>query len=425
MPRESDPAARVRALVAGKADLNSSDSPSLSPASYPDAAPLPPPLPEGFSFELITTPEALARVAAEVRGLPEVFLDLEADSLHHYFAKICLAQILCGPVCYLVDPLGPLDLAPLLEVLAEKPLVLHGADYDLRMLFQQYGFRPKSVFDTMIAGQLLGRKSFGLAALVQEHFGVTLEKGNQKADWSQRPLPEDMLAYAAQDTFYLPELSARLKQELAAKGRLSWHEESCAQLVTATGIIRETDRENAWRLTGANKLKPRQLAVLRELWHYREARARDIDKPPYRVLPSEILLRFAAQTPPQGNPESWPRLPSRFPPEQKEAFHRALETGLSQPPSEWPKPLKGPRRLPQGPNPLWVAALKEARDKIAAGLELDPSLIATRATLLAAAQTELPDAATVRAAAGWMRWQEGLLLQAWLETAHTLRTNPP
>jgi ribonuclease D len=394
-------------------------------SSSPSSTPSPTPLPEGFSFQSVTTPEELSQVVAEVKSLSEVYLDLEADSLHHYFAKICLAQVLCGKVCYLIDPLAPLDLQPLLDVLAHKPLILHGADYDLRMLYQQYGFRPHSVFDTMIAGQLLGRKSFGLAALVQEHFGVVLEKGNQKADWSQRPLPEDMLAYAAQDTFFLPELSASLKAELAAKGRLTWHEESCALLIGATGIIRDVDRENAWRLTGSNKLKPRQLAVLRALWQFREARAQEIDKPPYRVLPSEILLRFASQTPAQGLPESWPRLPSRLPPEQKDAFDQALDLALALPSSEWPKPLKGPRRVLQGPHPLWVTALKEARDKIATGLELDPSLIATRATILAAAQTELPDRETVSNAAGWMRWQESLLLDAWMQAAEQVKSAPP
>ena len=221
--------------------------------------------PTKYSSEWVDGAAALKRAVKAVEASDRIYFDLEADSMHHYFAKVCLMQILAGETCYVVDPLAGMDLKPLLAALARKPLVLHGADYDLRMLYQQYGFRPREVFDTMIAAQLLGRTAFGLAALIQEFFGTVIGKDAQKADWSRRPLPASMLEYAAQDTFFLPGLHQELLAELEAKGRLEWHRESCQTLIRATERIRENDPDAAWRVAGSTKYHPRQLAVLKAM----------------------------------------------------------------------------------------------------------------------------------------------------------------
>ncbi len=372
--------------------------------------------PTNYPWEWIDTAATLARVVSAVKAAECVYLDLEADSMHHYYAKICLMQILAQGVCYLVDPLA-LDPKPLVAELARKPLVLHGADYDLRMLYQQYDFRPYQVFDTMLAAQLLGRTSFGLAALVQEHFGVTLPKEAQKADWSMRPLPGPLLAYAAQDTFFLPTLHDRLAQELAAMGRTTWHAETCEQLVKSTKKTRVGDPDAVWRITGSHRLYPRQLAVLKVLWEAREQAAQAADLPPFKILPSEIILRFAAGVGKEGMPEHIPKLPSRLTEDTRAHLLSAYDRALRLTPEHWPSPRIPVKPQTRAPHPDLLAGLRAARDRVAAELKLDPSLLAPRATLMSVALTGLPSEAAVHAAAQWMPWQENLLLGPWMEIA--------
>ncbi|HLP42845.1 MAG TPA: ribonuclease D, partial [Fibrobacteria bacterium] len=242
-----------------------------------------------YGIEYVDSPSSLEGLLAKLDLVDTVYFDLEADSMHHYYAKICLIQILVDDRCYLVDPLSGINLNAFLDKLATKVMVMHGADYDLRMLYQSSGFRPKRIFDTMLAAQLLGKPGFGLAALVQSYFGIALRKDQQKADWSQRPLPPLMLEYGAQDTFFLPGLYQALTRELEEKNRLSWHEECCRELIKATANIKEVDLENAWRIDGSSKLHSRQLAVLQKLWRYRDDAAKAQDLPSYKVLPSDLL----------------------------------------------------------------------------------------------------------------------------------------
>lgn len=368
-----------------------------------------------FSIEYIDNPESL-KLLVEVMGSTDtVYLDLEADSMHHYFAKICLIQILVGDKCYLVDPLSKIPLQGFLDALSTKTLVLHGADYDLRMLYQSSGFRPYRVFDTMLAAQLLGKPGFGLAALVQAYFGITLKKDQQKADWSLRPLSAGMLDYGAQDTFFLPGLYEALTRELEAKNRLHWHEECCRELVKATALKKEVDLENSWRIEGASKMTPRQLAVLQALWKYRDAAAKAQDLPSYKILPSDLLLRFSLAVPPEGDPPLLPGLPSRLNPKFKAGFLEELQAALALPPEQWPQPLRIPRRTTPSPSAPILAHLKTVRDRIAKELALDPSLLATKSTLTNVALTGASSRQKMISAAKWMKWQEDLLLEPWLQ----------
>ena len=385
---------------------------ALSPALSP---------PPKYPYEWIHDQESLKRVTAAVEASDKVYFDLEADSMHHYYAKICLMQVLANGTCYAIDPLAGMDLKPFLAALAKKPLVLHGADYDLRMLYQQHGFRPKEVFDTMIAAQLLGRSAFGLAALIHEFFGVTIGKEAQKADWSLRPLPPAMLEYAVHDTFFLPELHKKLVEELKAKNRLEWHAESCEALIRATERIKENDPDMAWRLSGSSKFPPRQLAALKAMWEVRETAGKALDLPGYKILPSDIILRFAESVPDQGMPEQVPRMPSRLDPQLRENFLHAYEEALAMDSTQWPKPLPPLRRPVKSPHPDLLADLKAVRDRIAAGLSLDPSLLAPKAVLLSVALTGLSSPEKAREAAQWMRWQEALLLEPWIAATERFR----
>jgi ribonuclease D len=157
-------------------------------------------------YTLIDQPAQLAPLFAALDRVDEVALDTEADNLYHYHTRVCLLQILAGGEIHLVDLLANLPLADLWPRLQTKHLIMHGSDYDLRLLRGVCDFRPRSLFDTMFAAQLLNIPRFGLAALLEQYFGAKVDKDHQKANWSQRPLDRDMLDYAAQDVYFLPEL---------------------------------------------------------------------------------------------------------------------------------------------------------------------------------------------------------------------------
>jgi ribonuclease D len=368
-----------------------------------------------YPIEYIDNAVSLKKLIKRLDETETVYFDLEADSMHHFYAKICLIQILADEQCYLVDPLSGIPIDGFLEKLATKTMVMHGADYDLRMLYQGFGFRPRKIYDTMLAAQLLGKPGFGLAALVQSYFGITLKKDQQKADWSMRPLPSQMLQYGAQDTFFLPGLYASLTRELEEKNRLNWHDECCVELIKATAKSKEVDLENTWRIEGSSKLYPRQLAVLQYLWRYRDQMAKNMDLPSYRVLPSDILLRFALAVPSEGTPAQVPTLPSRLAPKLKTGFLETLEQALHLPPESWPQPLRAQRKPSPSPSAQVLANLRLVRDKIAKELGLDPSLLATKSTLNAVALTGCNSRQKMSIAAKWMKWQEELLLEAWME----------
>ena len=222
--------------------------------------------PEPEAYVYIQEPVALESLIQRIRGDKSVALDTEADSLHNYFEKCCLIQLSLGGEHFIVDPLSDLDLTGFLEALAEKPLIVHGGDYDLRMMRASMGFRTRGeVFDTMIAAQLLGFEQIGLASLIERFFDITIGKEGQKSDWSRRPLSEKQKLYAINDTRYLAELSQRLRGELAQRGRVQWHRESCRAMVDATERDNSRDPEETWRVKGSGRLTPRQLAYLREI----------------------------------------------------------------------------------------------------------------------------------------------------------------
>ena len=246
---------------------------------------------ESDGYVYVRERAAMERLIQRIGAAERVALDTEADSLHNYFEKVCLVQLSFGGEHYLIDPLAGLDLNGLSEALADKPLILHGGDYDLRMMRASMGFRPRrEVFDTMIAAQLLGLEQIGLAALTERFFAITIGKAGQKSDWSRRPLSENQLRYAVNDTRFLERLADRMHGELSARGRVDWHRESCRAMVESSGRDHARDPENAWRIKGAGRLTRRQLAYLRELWRWRDQHARSANLPAFRVLGNQEIL---------------------------------------------------------------------------------------------------------------------------------------
>lgn len=347
--------------------------------------------------------------------LAPVALDTEADSFHHYFEKVCLVQVGLGADAFLADPLSGVDLAPLFSRLQARPLLMHGADYDLRLLFRAYGFRATSLFDTMIAAQLLGEKEIGLAALLTARVGVTLDKAHQRADWSERPLSPPMSAYAAADVVHLPALVASLTADLEARGRLAWHAEECARLAqTAFPLGRAVDPENDWRIKGSNGLGDQERAFLRALWEAREARARSLDRPPFRVLTNEKLLA-AAPLAARGERDPGKLFPSPRP--LPEAFARALRAALEAASAlsaaDWPRARRGERTDADPALEREVEALKKVRDARAHALGLDPGVLASKASLTFAARVKRARGALTPellvTEAGLSRWRAELL----------------
>ena len=348
---------------------------------------------------VIDTPADLADLAARIAAADRIGVDTEADSMHCYREKVCLVQIGLPGADELVDPLAGPDLAPLLEALAATEMVMHGADFDLRMLYRLGLGSPHAVFDTMIAARLTGAAKYGYAALVAEHFGVALPKGLQTANWARRPLAPKLAEYARNDTHYLLSLAERLERRLDDLGRRAWLEQSCRRAVAAARIVRERDPETEWRVKGSYALGPRASAVLRALWHWREDEARNADRPPFHVISNADLVD-AAQRLDRGERVS----PRGLRETRRLRFSQAADGALALDRTEWPKrPAGRARARLTKTQEKHVVALRQRRDRAARDLAIDADLVAPRAALERIA-TEGDDGL-----AALLPWQQSLL----------------
>jgi ribonuclease D len=345
---------------------------------------------------LIADSATLEDFVDRVADLPVLALDTEADSLHCYFEKLCLIQVSTELGHELIDPLAGVPLQPFLDILEDKRVVFHGADYDLRLIRRNGRFEPREIFDTMIAARLCGGDQLGLAALVEKYFGVTLCKASQKANWAIRPLPDQMVDYAINDTRYLLEIARILEEELHRLGRWEWFTESIERLIAASREVRERDEDSVWRISGSAKLPPRAQSILRVLWFWRDAESRAWDRPPFHVMGNEDLLRVAERAA-SGQAFSTSRMTNR----RRRSFEVALALALQIPESEWPKPERKRGRRKTNDEVRRFDELKAVRDRVAAELKMDPSIIAPRGAL-EAVSLEINSTAL-------MRWQRELI----------------
>lgn len=322
-------------------------------------------------------------VISAVRDSAWVAVDTEADSLHAYPEKLCLLQFSLESGDYLVDSLAGLDLSPLLDALRNRELIFHGADYDLRMLRKTFEFVPTAIFDTMTAARLLGYQQFGLGHLVERHLQVVLEKGPQKMNWARRPLTSRMEEYARNDTRFLKPLSDTLRSELEGKGRLRWQKETCDQLIKDCADIPTANRDQ-WRMKGSDRLDPRGLAVLRDLWKWREAEAIASNKPPFFVLNHDLVLRLADEAEKTKHLEKI--LPQRLSTRRREGILLAIAHAREVPEEDLPKKRVNVLYQPTVAEQRRFLALRQVRDQKAAELEIDATLIASRSTLVLLSQ---------------------------------------
>ncbi len=332
-----------------------------------------------YTSGVIDTDVKLAALLGIIKSADWLALDTEADSLHAYPEKVCLLQISTAAGDELVDPLAKIDLGPLLNSLNTHELIMHGADYDLRMLRKHHDFVPATIFDTMLAARLLGERQFGLSSLVEKFLGVKLDKGSQKADWARRPLTERMETYARNDTHHLKPLADALKLELQGKDRLAWHQESCARLIAESSKPSAPDADSAWRIKGSHKLNRHALAVLRELWCWREEEAIAANRPPFFILNHEKLVGLAAMAAARKPVEHL--LPPRLSPRRLAGLSQTIKTALSLPPERHPDLLRHKFHRPTEAEMHRYRDLEKLRDRRAQELGIDATLIASRATL--------------------------------------------
>ena len=333
-------------------------------------------------------PEAVERFIASIATTPAIALDTEGASFHRFIDRIYLLQMSTRDASAILDPLTigtPDALGRLLESRGVE-VIFHDADYDLRLLHQDYGWRVTNIFDTRVAAQLLGIRAFGLAALLERYFGVKLDKKHQRADWSMRPLTQGMLDYAAQDTEFLLDLRDRLGNELGKLGRSTWAAEEFARL-EGTRWDAEADREAFLRVKGARDLTRRQLALLRELVAWRDDVARTLDRATFRVVSNETLLEVARIAPTARTQLSTIKgMPRGILESRGAEIIGAVERGLAVPENELPRFPRSQRWERDPDFDDVVARLKSVRDATAARLDLDPGVLCARERLEAVAR---------------------------------------
>jgi ribonuclease D len=250
-------------------------------------------------YALISTAECFQFMMEDLRKTVRLAIDIEADSLYHYFEKVCLIQISTDNNTYILDPLAQIgirDLAPLMSNPSVEK-VFHAAAYDVYCLRRDYGFAFANIFDTHAAAQLLGYEFLGLSALMEKLLGICHSKQRQRDDWSQRPLASEQLEYAAMDTHHLLRLRDVLEMELQQKSRLSWATEEFEAAAAMERPEKEFDTEGFRRIKGNRELSLQDQTVLRALYLFRDQVARKLDVPPFKVVNNSVLLDLTRKPP--------------------------------------------------------------------------------------------------------------------------------
>jgi ribonuclease D len=362
----------------------------------------------GDNFRIIDDFGSLKELARTIENEKTIGVDLEADSMYHFKEKVCLIQIAAPGVNVVIDPLMFEDLSPLKPIFKRRGVrkIFHGSDYDVRSLYRDFDITINNLFDTELASRFLGYSETSLEAVLKNKFSVTLDKKFQRKDWSRRPLPQDMIAYAAKDARYLLPLAEKLTSELEALGRLRWVQEECVYL----SKVRPNTNDSAplyLHFKGAGKLDSQSLAVLEALLQFRREVAQKKDRPLFRIFGSRSLIELAEKKPLSLEQLEKTRAISTkqismYGRELIAAIKSALQTGQNDLPV-YPR-KKSPRV------PLVVAgrvkALQKWRDEQVARLALDPALICTKALMSIIAQQKPRRISDLNAIKEMKNWQK-------------------
>ena len=359
-------------------------------------------------MSLIETASDLEALIARLSREPLLAVDTEAASFHRYRDRVYLFQISSRTETAIVDPLTVGGLGPLGRILNDPAIeiVFHDADYDLRLLDREYGLHTTCLFDTRIAAQLLNEPGVGLAALLEKYLDVRLDKRFQRADWSARPLSQGMLAYAASDTTHLPALRDILRRQLEERGRLSWAEEEF-ELLTATRYTPPDGGEPPYlRMKGAKALRGRELAVLRELYEWRDGVAQRADKATFRILNNDPILAMA-RTPPTdvAQLKAIPGISGDQAERRGREILSAVQRGLEVPERDLPRIPRAPRRPHDPELEARLERLKTARNRLATELDLAPGVLCPNGTLESIARNNPGSMDAMATIPDFRRWQ--------------------
>ena len=366
----------------------------------------------GITYKMINTESDLEDFGRTVENEKAIGVDLEADSMYHFKEKVCLIQIAAPNINVVIDPLVIKDLSPLKPIFRRRDIrkIFHGADYDVRSLFRDFKITINNLFDTELACRFLGFSETGLEAVLKNKFDVTLNKKYQRKDWSTRPLPPAMIAYAAKDAGYLLPLARSLKAELEERGRLWWVLEECEYLSKVRPNTNNTG-PLYMHFKGAGKLNPRSLAVLESVLQLRRKIAQKKDKPLFRIFGSSSLLDLAEK-----KPVSLKELEKTeiLTPKQINMYGRAIvaaiERAMEIPTKDLPVyPRKKAPRIPLAAAGR-VKALRQWRDQEAEKLAIDPALICTKSLMSTIAQQRpftLSDLSAIKEMKNWQRKEFG------------------
>jgi ribonuclease D len=359
-------------------------------------------------YDVVSTPADLQSLAAELEGASIFGVDLEADSMYHFQEKVCLLQLANGRRNVVVDTIALNDLSPLKTAFRSVAIrkVFHGADYDVRCLYRDFDIRVSNLFDTQLACRFLGFKETSLESVVKTLFGVTLDKKYQRKDWSRRPLPKEMLAYAAADARYLIPLAQELDAQLAAKDRQAWLGEECRLLSKVRPGVAEKEYLFL-KCKGAGRLDPRGLAVLEELLKLRRQIALRKDRPLFKVFSNDALLRLAGARP--AHPGELEKTGALSPTQIDQHGHdilSAIQKAVHLPADRLPRyPFKKPNPLPAAVSER-IRVLRRWRETQARRLKIEPSLICSKAAMGLIAErrpSQLEDLSDIPELRHWQR----------------------
>lgn len=362
---------------------------------------------KAFSYQMIGSTSALEGFVKGLGKEEAIALDLEADSMYHFQEKVCLIQMATTRETLLIDPLQIEDLSPLKPVFLNRDIkkVLHGADYDVRSLYRDFGIEINNLFDTQIASAFLGVGETSLDALLQNRFNIRLNKKYQKKDWSTRPLPNEMLAYAAMDVFYLLPLADQLEAELKKENRLYWVDEEVEILSKVRPPLSNSD-PLFLKFKGAGKLDPRPLAVLEALLSFRKKVAEKKDRPLFKVFRNATLMTIARIAPCDVRDlNSSGTLSQKQIDMYGDGIIEAVHCARQIPDNALPVYPRNRQPRMKLDVPVKVRALKSWRNARARALGLDPALICSNA-LASSIATRNPDrTANLRDIPGIKKWQ--------------------
>ena len=359
-------------------------------------------------LQLIEASADFSDLLARLQGELLVAVDTEAASFHRHRDRVYLLQLSTRSETWLVDPLAVSGLPGFGALLADPGIefIFHDADYDLRLLGHEFGFRTVRLFDTRVAAQFLNEPGIGLAALLEKHFGVRLDKQFQRADWSQRPLTAPMLAYAATDTRHLPRLRDELHRQLVERGRLSWVEEECELITRVRWPEPDPPEVQALGVKGARVLSPRGLARFRELYVWRTRTAESLDRAAFRILGNDAMMALAEQAPTDLSTLARVRGVGRDLVERRGSeILAALQRGSALPDADLPRFARAPRHRPDPAFEGRLERLKATRGRLAERYELAPGVLCPNWLLEAVARAAPRDVEALSAIDGVRRWQ--------------------